>query len=121
MFATEEPTLLTGYETLAASFGDCLYTRRRRDSVECVLCGQWAVLMPEYYYCTNCIKAIPVEDAHPDAEWVGISTKGLLSLDRLRFYFPRPWNGWRQWVTRTDLQALYDSYLKEKEEIHVRK
>jgi len=129
------PQIRAGFDTLADSFGDAVYTRFRdgkKAGAECPGCGMWVpvhvstVQLPglsELSYgnasmrcernpncpCHNHNIAVVLSE-----RWAGMSTEALLQTSATRFYFPRAWNDGRPWIRRKDIEKKYAEYVSEK-------
>lgn len=108
------PILVVGHDVLADAFGEQLYCRRRRNEIECPVCGRWTklVLFQGFNCCKYCETVLPVELVND--RWAAIEAEDLLKLTASRFFFPRAWNGGRNWITHEALKNKYDTYLQEK-------
>lgn len=113
----EHPTAIkpnplpTGHDTLADSFGDEVYIRRRHlvsDEValyESPITGRW-VPAGEIGVWT-----VGVNDA-----WGKVSVRNLLeSTETAHFFLPRAWNKDGPWISAEDLRTKYDEFVKERE------
>ena len=111
----EVPVLSAGYEVLAEAFGNRVYTRAKDGEVECVACGEWSPVKDGAYTChDDCRVTIPLEDYRPNSGWACIATEALLASDRDLFFLPRRWNKNGNWISRADLETLYNKYMQEK-------
>jgi hypothetical protein len=97
-----------GHDTLAESFGEELYIRKRGDLYECPIYGRWVPA-----------GQIGVWTVGVNDRWASVSVENLLhSVDppATRFFFPRAWNKDGPWISREDLQRKYDEFIKEREQ-----
>lgn len=100
-----------GYDTIAESFGDDVYIRRRHlssDEValyESPLTGRWVPA-----------GEIGTWTVGVNNRWGRVMVKNLLSTDEPRFFLPRAWNKDGPWISREALQEKYDEFCKEREE-----
>lgn len=117
MPAVTTPRVYTGHTLLAASFGDQVYVRRVRQSVECPVCG---CLSPyeegAAFICRKNCRTFELRYVVTTGEWVSFATDDLLDLSHAdRFYLPREWNPHGQWITREQLQQLFNDWKNDKE------
>lgn len=117
--------LRTGHDTLAAAVGSRVYLRLRgTDSacrVEHVGTGRWVALsdfLREFSALSSHHHAWDLHFITDTSGWLSVSTELLLGFDLDRFYLPREWNPNGNWITKAELQALYERFKKEKDECH---
>lgn len=129
------PQIRAGFDTLADSFGDAVYTRFRggkNSGAECPGCGMWVpvhvgmVQLPELNEPSygdpsmRCTRNPDCPLHNQDVlvvlsdRWAGMSIEMLLRTKATRFYFPRAWNDGRPWIRRKDIEKKYADYLNEK-------
>jgi hypothetical protein len=124
------PPLKVGDDVLADAFGDQLYFRVRGHELECPGCGFWGMFTTpgllndpdraglSFKTAFVCRKRCGCERfiVTCNKEWGYVDTTYLLEQTKLAaFYFPRAWNGGRPWVTRENLQKMFNQYKEEKE------
>jgi hypothetical protein len=109
------PPLLAGYDVLAESFGDRVYARIKHGEIECISCGNWASISAAFYACYQCGVKFPIADLAVQAGWGGIDTARAIKAARARYFLPRVWNDYRNWISLEKLTELYDTYQQEKE------
>lgn len=114
------PVLRAGYDTLADSFGDDVYVRRRDDDlVECPCCGRWhcrLTELDEFRIELSC----PCEFRHHGGgsvtgSWVSIPTQDLIDHKVERFFLPRAWNYAGPWIARDLLRRMYERFVRERD------
>ena len=49
-------------------------------------------------------------------QWATASVEDILKQNSNRYFLPRRWNSSGQWITRTELRTLLDTYLQRKEQ-----
>lgn len=116
--------LRVGFDALAASFGDELYTRRRGNQAECPGCGLWADIgtsTPDPWLtasiCRNLACGAKLAITPRNDRWVSIAISSLLANpEREKFFFPREWNKQGPWITREDLETKHRDWTKIKKE-----
>jgi hypothetical protein len=124
------PPLKVGDDVLCDAFGDQLYFKVRGHELECPGCGFWGVFTspgllndPDragmvFKTAFVCRKRCGCERfiVTCSKDWGYVDTSYLLERTKLAaFYFPRAWNGGRPWVTRENLQKMFNQYKEEKE------
>jgi hypothetical protein len=120
----EPPPVRIGYDTLSDAFGEFVYLRTRRASVECPGCGHWSEATIDKdgkssFVCQKKCKSLGlslrfVVDIY--RLWASVGVEELLSTPLEKFFLPRPWNDGRSWITREELVQKYEAYKAEKEE-----
>lgn len=115
---TSVPYLKVGLDTLADSFGEVVYIKRKCGDVECPFCGVWAPLQSAVFQCRCCDHLLNTVDGNE--RWLGVRVEELLAAETVsRFFLPhKPWNDYKNWISRGDLGQKLEEYKKEKE--HVR-
>lgn len=117
-------TIRAGHDTLADAFGDAIYcSLKSSGEVECPMCGRWGrvSIAPNMLGQLNChcgaaILGRAYVDKGAKRGWWGVDIQVLFQDTKGdRFYLPRAWNKTGPWISREDLQARYEEYLKEKE------
>jgi hypothetical protein len=115
--------LPAGADTLAQTFGDEVYIRRRGTGglteVECPCCGHWArALFDEtprgrriLVACGGCAR---FHVSFLGSSWAGVQTSEILHLNKDRYFLPREWNANGNWVTHKDLTSLFEQWNQEK-------
>jgi len=111
------PIFVAGHDALANGFGDEVYARVRGTGgtaeLECPCCGLWSTVDTEFVF--NCKKkcklTMPVRFTE---KWAVVKVEDLLGLKLDRYYLPREWNKSHGWITRADLEALFEQWKKEK-------
>lgn len=106
--------IIVGYDAIASTFGDEVYARRRADRLECPCCGVWAALSETESRCRSRACAVVVPVTMRGDRWASVAVPTLLATDRDRFFLPRGWNKTQPWVTRDDLEFLYQNWLRIK-------
>lgn len=118
--------LRVGHNTMADAFGDNLSCRfdKTRDRVECPCCGIWNTRVTngmsgkQFIECKNptcALRSKPFYFREQNDNWVAFSTFDLLATHSDRFYFPRPWNDGKAWISWEGLNNKYQQFVKEKE------
>lgn len=109
------PGIRAGFDTLADSFGEIVYTRARVNEVECPVCGMWTYRQKMDVFCClkGCSGRIELSLTFTN-RWAGVRVADLLKTSAPRFYLPRMWNEDPPWVSASALQAKLDEYKKEK-------
>jgi hypothetical protein len=116
-----------GTDVMSDAFGDDIYFRVKGHELECPGCGFWSPFTtpgllkdPErvgsiFSTIFVCQKKCRARFAIRCWErWGTVSVEYLLNETKLdAFYFPRPWNSPKSWVTREELQTKYKAYQKE--------
>lgn len=105
------PGLRAGISTLADSFGDEVYILRQEDKLECPFCGRWSSDSPDFT-CAACKGSIALK-AH--GRWYSAKVEDLLASNAPRFFLPRRWNTGNTWISRSDLEELFNQWQKVKE------
>lgn len=113
--------LRAGYDTLANSFGETIYAKRRPTDgrVECPVCGIWSrvveVELQKYVECHNqgCLLHNICTPFQAKGNWAGFSVEELLRTGASRFFFPREWNDGQSWVSRFDLESRLSKFKEE--------
>ena len=109
--------LRAGHETIAAAFGDNLYcTVNGESKAECPGCGRWSVVGTKSFYCNNKQCNIHASGVLTGRAWFVLSTDEVLNLKLPKYYFPRSWNPKRGWISWPELNAMYETFKKEREE-----
>jgi hypothetical protein len=101
-----------GHDTIADSFGEEIYLRRRPRVVEDPSSGRWVPLL-ETDGRLQC-RTLPLLNVVGDGRWVTARLLDILGLQRPRYYIPRGWNESRGWIAHDSLVTMYEHYLKEK-------
>jgi hypothetical protein len=104
-------TLRAGIDALADTFGDVVYCRADAigtGHIECPGCGRWSGR------CNDCSFLRQTFAGEYQGEWLGVSVAMLLGSDQKRFYLPRKWNEFGQWITKDALAAKYEKFNKER-------
>lgn len=102
--------LRVGHDTLAAAFGERIYLRARRAKVEHPATGRWVEYTElEKWLGTSNAEVILLSES---VGWVAISVQEVLNTGTILLYLPRDWNTYGKWITRDQLQAMYDEYKK---------
>lgn len=125
------PYIRTGYDTLAEAFGDSVYVRLRDDGkIECPCCGRWSAhiedidtpytrpdgSVPKLLVCV-CLLLAKMPVTSVSGSWVELNTILLATTAVFsRYYLPRSWNP-TGWISRDELMQMYDSYIKETENV----
>lgn len=124
------PPLKVGDAVISDAFGDQLYFKVRGHELECPGCGFWGAFTTpgllndhervgsSFKTAFVCRKRCGCEKflVTCNKEWGYIDTTYLLEQTKLAaFYFPRAWNGGRPWVTRENLQKMFNQYKQDKE------
>lgn len=118
--------LRVGFNTMADAFGEELSSRfdKSRDRIECPCCGIWNQRVihggsgHHYIECKNPSCALhgkPIYAKNQNDHWASFSTFELLATHSDRFYFPRPWNDGKAWISWEGLNNKYQQFVKEKE------
>lgn len=112
--AMESSPIRVGYDALADSFGDRIYCRLANDRVECPACGRWADIEASVLVCKEpkCGLSILMKPQSP--RWITVETIDLLGSRFSRFYLPRAWNPNSIWISKQELQDLFDHWTQEK-------
>lgn len=115
------PALVAAYDSLADTFGDLVYAKRDDNKVECPLCGDWADLFDGdggcRIECNNCGSPRVTAAEDVSEKWVGVRTEDLLRDGAVEFFLPRAWHKNGNWITREELEAKYETFLKESEDV----
>lgn len=115
-----------GLDTLAAAFGEELYTKAKGQGRRWVFehpgTGRWTDLNTlEHWLGTS--KVGPVLQVNPETSsltqrgYLAIAVELLLNTKAERFYYPREWNEFGSWITKEQLRAKLDQYKKEKQNV----
>jgi len=116
------PAIAAGYDTISETVGDVIYCRVRfhkftsgltSPALECAGCGHWIPALRDL----RCTKGCPLVIRATYVEgWGQLPTKVLLDLAFPHYFLPRGFNPTKPWISREDLQALYDQWLRVKEQ-----
>lgn len=104
----DSPILRSGIDALADTFGDVVYCRADTigsGHIECPGCGRWGA---------SCIACGFTFAGEYQGQWFGASVSALLASGLNRFYLPRKWNEFGQWITKDALAAKYEKFSKER-------
>lgn len=107
------PIFTAGHDTLSHGFGDEVYVKLRKGEVECPCCGMWSPVDTSFVFgCKKkCKLMIPMRFTE---KWGVVKVQDLLTFNLDRYYLPRDWNKSNGWITRADLEALFEQWKKEK-------
>lgn len=114
--------LEAGYDSLANCFGHQVFAKARKaegtDQIEaeCPACGDWAILKfsTEGVHCPcECGITSRVDLVPEDPSWAGFKVTDLLLTGCERFFLPRRWNNYKNWISSKDLQSRYSEFVKE--------
>lgn len=103
--------LRSGHDTLADAFGDSVYLRMRSCRVENPCTGRWCTVSELAETC-----GLKGRQLDLVAGWVVIATADLLRSNATRFYLPREWNKSGAWITKAQLQEMYDQFRKDRDQ-----
>jgi len=134
--------LRSGHDTIADAFGDYVYCRMKEGRVENPITGRWSGLCrseltrpPEQIYVTvyqgDVDRLRTVDPGHTGRlelpwfeageNWLKTRTVNLIAFGVLagcnKFFLPRRWNKSGPWVSHADLEQMFETYLKEKEDV----
>ena len=109
------PVLLhAGFDILADAFGTRVYCRMLNGDLECPGCGYWSPFAGDVF---RCKKRCRIEIAALlEGRWASVLVADLLATSERQFYLPRHWNP-GPWITKEQLESLYQAFLKEKETV----
>lgn len=106
--------LRVGHDTLAAAFGACVYLRMRHARVEHPGTGRWVGQKDlETWLHSKDVDVISTRSEGDFTGWAIVKTQALLDTGTVLLYLPRDWNTHGKWITRDQLQVMYDKYKKE--------
>jgi hypothetical protein len=137
--------LRAGHDTLADAFGDWVYCKRREGKVEDPFTGRWSELCRselhrplEQKYVTvyqgDVDRLRTIDPEHTgrlefpwyeadDANWARAKTADLIAFgalagahDKRGLFLPRRWNKSGPWITYGELEQMYRTYCREKED-----
>ena len=105
--------LRAGYATLAESFGDVVYLRMQSTKIESPQTGRWITFDElESWLGLHTVTIICIGDGIAE-----VKVSSLLATGAERFYLPREWNTYGNWITKAQLDEMYRHFVKEREEL----
>jgi len=112
--AVESSPIRIGYDALADSFGDQIYCKLSSNMMECPVCGRWADIEVRVLVCKEPKCSFSILMKPQSSKWATIETIDLLGSPFSRFYLPRAWNPNSIWISKQELQDLFDHWTQEK-------
>lgn len=115
-----------GLDTVADAFGERIHSRAKAGPggtwiYEHPATGRWADLRTiEHWLGTRNTEVFSV-DSELKRGWLTVAVAELLRTGAERFYYPREWNDYGSWITREQLAAKLEKYLKEKSKYEPRR
>lgn len=110
--------LHVGHDSFADSFGYLVYCKARNETAECPGCGKWNYIgrFPSISVsCREC--GLNVEFSRAGENWWTVSTEALCQSKKETFFLPRLWNEKRPWISLGDLEAKFNEFIKEKQNV----
>lgn len=99
-------------DTLADAFGEHVYLRVRRGlSVEHPATGRWVSVSALHEWLGTDATELLASEA---GGWLKVPTPYLLQTPAQRFFLPREWNTYGNWIARAALHDMYEQFIKEK-------
>lgn len=109
--------LRAGHDTLAAAFGERVYVRLRAvedgHQLEHPLTGRWVPLGTDKW-----VQRVDFEVVLTSSNgWVSFKVLDLLEAPAARYYLPREWNAYGGWISKDQLQEMYNQFIKERDHV----
>lgn len=118
--APASSSLRVGHDTLAAAFGDRVYLRSKNSMlgtcVEHPATGRWVDLdaLGEW---SSILDTATFVYQPGGFGWVVVSVTSLLATNSDKFYLPREWNPHGIWISKDQLRAMHEQFIKEKSDV----
>lgn len=109
--------LRNGLNTLADAFGEVVYAKAKKWAggawrYEHPATGRWSDLATiEYWLQSHNTEVQPLDDK---TGYLLLSVEQLLKVDAERYYLPREWNEFGNWITKNQLRQKLEQFRKDK-------